>query len=60
VRFVRFHGTRHPRQLGAEEIHAFLSHLAVYGSHNIGLRCFPPNAALQPPEKRLGSGIGAS
>ncbi|CAN5799792.1 hypothetical protein BH23GEM6_BH23GEM6_15420 [soil metagenome] len=31
VRFVRFHGTRHPRQLGAEEIRDFLSHLAVRG-----------------------------
>ncbi len=31
VRFVRFHGMRHPRQLGAQEIRAFLSHLTVRG-----------------------------
>lgn len=28
-RFVRFHGLRHPRDLGAVEVAAFLSHLAV-------------------------------
>jgi integron integrase len=28
-RFVVFHGMRHPRELGAEEITAFLNHLAV-------------------------------
>jgi integron integrase len=28
-RFVRFHGTRHPRELGAEEVRTFLSHLAI-------------------------------
>lgn len=31
VRFVRFHGTRHPRELGAPEVTAFLNHLAVAG-----------------------------
>ena len=30
-RFVRFHGGRHPRGLGAAEVEAFLSHLAVAG-----------------------------
>jgi integron integrase len=29
VRYVRFHGTRHPRTLGAEEVRAYLSHLAT-------------------------------
>ncbi len=28
-RFVRFHGRRHPRELGSPEVEAFLSHLAV-------------------------------
>jgi integron integrase len=28
-RFVRFHGTRHPRELGAEHVRDFLSHLAI-------------------------------
>lgn len=29
IRFIRFHGTRHPRELGEPEIKAFLTHLAV-------------------------------
>ena len=28
-RFILFHGKRHPREMGAPEIEAFLSHLAV-------------------------------
>src|SRR5271170_6764658 len=28
-RFVRFHGYRHPREMGAAEVEAFLTHLAV-------------------------------
>lgn len=31
-RFIRFHGKRHPRELGAQEVEAFLSHLAVEGN----------------------------
>ena len=30
-RYIRFHGTRHPADLGAREVGAFLSHLAVKG-----------------------------
>lgn len=30
-RFIRFHGLRHPRELGAREVEAFLSDLAVNG-----------------------------
>jgi len=30
-RFVLFHGKRHPRELGHEEVEAFLTHLAVAG-----------------------------
>lgn len=30
-RFIRFHGKRHPRDMGAAEITAFLTHLAVEG-----------------------------
>jgi integrase len=30
-RFVRFHGTRHPKTLGPEEVRAFLSSLATEG-----------------------------
>lgn len=28
-RFILFHGKRHPREMGAEEVQAFLTHLAV-------------------------------
>lgn len=31
-RFILFHGKRHPRTMGAIEIEAFLTHLAVEGS----------------------------
>lgn len=30
-RYIRFHGRRHPRELGVGEIRAFLSHLAMEG-----------------------------
>jgi integron integrase len=30
-RFIRFHGTRHPREMGAAEVESFLTHLAVEG-----------------------------
>lgn len=31
LRFVRFHGRRHPRELGAAEVEQYLTHLAVVG-----------------------------
>ena len=31
-RFVLFHGKRHPRDMGAVEVEAFLSHLATEGN----------------------------
>ena len=30
-RFILFHGKRHPRDMGAPEVEAFLTHLAVEG-----------------------------
>lgn len=36
VRFVRFHGLRHPREMGAPEINAFLTHLAVHDNVTAG------------------------
>ncbi len=30
-RFIRFHGVRHPRNMGAAEVEAFLSRLAIEG-----------------------------
>ena len=31
-RYVHFHDMKHPRDMGAEQINAFLSHLAVDGN----------------------------
>ena len=31
-RYVLFHGKRHPREMGAREVEAFLTHLAVAGN----------------------------
>src|SRR5438093_9604990 len=31
VRYIRFHGIRHPAEMGAAEINRFLTHLAVEG-----------------------------
>ena len=31
-RYIYFHGKRHPKDMGAEEIEAFLTHLAVAGN----------------------------
>jgi len=28
-RYIRFHGIRHPQEMGAEEVKGFLSHLAT-------------------------------
>jgi integron integrase len=32
ARFVRFHGCRHPKEMGESEVNAFLTHLAVAGA----------------------------
>jgi integron integrase len=32
TRYVRFHGMRHPKEMGAPEIEAFLTHLAIEGN----------------------------
>ncbi|MDO8310993.1 MAG: phage integrase N-terminal SAM-like domain-containing protein [Sideroxyarcus sp.] len=31
-RFIFFHGKRHPKEMGAAEVEAFLTHLAVEGN----------------------------
>ncbi len=32
VRYIRFHGIRHPNEMGASEVSAFLTDLAVEGN----------------------------
>jgi hypothetical protein len=39
-RFVLFHGKRHPREMGALEVTAFLTHLAV-GAQGVRLHAEP-------------------
>jgi len=55
-RFILFHHTRHPREMGADEIRAFLTHLAVTGhvaasSQNVALHAllFLYRHVLQQP-----------
>jgi len=50
--YVRFHGKRHPREMGAAEVEAFLSHLAIArnvsaSAHQQGFRhgCFFTSAS---------------
>ena len=49
-RFIRFHGVRHPQEMGAEEVKAFLSHLAtrmhITGStqNQMDLHSLPPHS----------------
>ena len=38
-RFILFHGKRHPETMGAPEIEAFLTHLAVQGKVSATTRC---------------------
>jgi hypothetical protein len=50
-RFLRFHSMRHPREMGSEEVNAFLTHLAVEGNvsastQNPGLIQSPSQASL--------------
>lgn len=48
-RFIRFHGIRHPQEMGADEVEAFLSHLAVEmnvpSDVRLPLWCRPPSRA---------------
>jgi site-specific recombinase XerD len=41
-RFLRFHHRRHPREMGSEEVNAFLTHLAV----NLQVSASTQNQAL--------------
>jgi integron integrase len=45
-RFILFHGKRHPRQMGANEVTAFLTHLAVEGNVSASTQNQALNAIL--------------
>jgi integron integrase len=45
-RFIHFHGKRHPREMGAPEVEAFLTHLAVQGHVAAGTQNLALSALL--------------
>jgi len=65
-RFILFHGKRHPREMGEEEVGAFLSHLAVEGNvaactQNQALNAlvFLYKAVLERPLQEIGGVVRA-
>ncbi len=56
--FVRFHGLRHPRELGAAEVEAFLSDLAVRGRVSAGTQNQAASALLYLYERVLDRPLG--
>src|SRR5262245_18383792 len=62
-RFILFHGKRHPRDMGAQEVHQFLSHLAVEGQGldaKSGLKRHPFSVSAGAPARhRLAARRGA-
>lgn len=59
VRFVRYHGTRHPLQMGAAEIRRFLSYLAVDREVASATQNQALNALIFLYESVLGEEVGA-
>ncbi|MGH7645927.1 MAG: phage integrase N-terminal SAM-like domain-containing protein, partial [Gemmatimonadales bacterium] len=57
-RYVRFHGTRHPAELGAAEVSAFLSSLAVEGRVSASTQNQALNAVLFLYRDALGQRLG--
>jgi site-specific recombinase XerD len=45
-RYILFHGKRHPREMGAPELTAFLSHLAIKGNVAAATQNLALNAVL--------------
>jgi integron integrase len=45
-RFIKFHNKRHPRNMGAEEVRAFLSHMAIEGKVSASTQNVAFNALL--------------
>jgi site-specific recombinase XerD len=55
-RFILFHGKRHPIEMGAAEVEAFLSHLAVEGK----LSASTQNQALSALHRNALDGVCAA
>lgn len=56
--FILFHGKRHPREMGAAEVKAFLSHLAMVRNVAAGTQAQALNALVFLYEKVLGREAG--
>ena len=54
-RFIRFHGMRHPKELGAAQVEAFLTHLAVQGNVSASTQNQAKSALLFLYKEVLGS-----
>jgi integron integrase len=57
-RFLRFHGMRHPREMGEQEINAFLSHLATVGQVSASTQNQALSALLFLYRQVLGGDVG--
>lgn len=57
-RFILFHGKRHPRDMGAEEVRAFLTHLAVERNVAANTQNQALNALVFLYDKVLGQPLG--
>jgi site-specific recombinase XerD len=57
-RFLRFHGMRHPREMGEREINAFLSHLATVGRVTASTQNQALSALLFLYRQVLGGDVG--
>ena len=57
-RFLRFHGMRHPREMGEQEINAFLSHLATVGQVSASTQNQALSALLFLYRHVLGGDVG--
>src|SRR2546430_16163659 len=56
--FVRFHGLRHPKEMGREEVTAFLKHLSVERDVAVGTHRQARNAVLVFFRQGGGRGVG--
>lgn len=58
VQYIRFHGVTHPREMGAIEVEAFLSHLANHRHVAIGTQKLALNALVYLYDKHLDQPLG--
>ncbi len=57
-RFIYFHNKRHPKDMGAREVEAFLSHLAVHKHCSLNTQRISLNALVYLYKRLIGLDIG--